>query len=337
MSGLSALYGQCIFRSGERTESHALVATELSDHHLRWQPGRVDTQLYKFDTPRLSLYSLRYGAEVGIFPRLYDGFSLVHFSLAGGIEVEADGITRRVPQGSAVISSPRRNIRLRWSEASEQLILRLPHALLQQTAQEMGRAGLYDAFHRDPGRLLTPQAAALWQNQLQSFVALEAARHRSRALDPWLLHLEQGLALFLLLQGAQDLARPGPDGPTPDRPAPDRAADKGARRRRLDRMHDYALAHLGQPVTLADLARAAALSERQLNTLCHAELGRSPMVWLRDLRLDAIRRSLQADPGRDLADLAMEHGFFHLGRFAAFYRDRFGELPSQTLRTARSG
>ena len=306
-------------------ESHSLVATELSDHHLRWQTGGVDTRLYKFDTPRLSLYSLRYGPEVGIFPTLYDRFSLVHFSLAGGIEVEADGVRRHVPQGRAVISSPRRDIRLRWSEGSEQLILRLPHPLLEDIARGMGRPELYAAFHEDPGRMLTAQTADLWQNQLHAFVALEGARQRNRALAPWLAHLEQGLAMFLLLQG--DTSGPAPAAPMPD----------GPRRRRIDRLHDYAMAHLGQPVTLADLARAAALSERQLNTLCHAELGCSPMAWLRDLRLQAVRRALIADPGQDLADLAMQHGFFHLGRFSAFYRARFGELPSQTRRTARNG
>ncbi len=327
MSELSALYRHCVFRSRERMESHALVATELSDHHLRWQTGRVDTRLYKFDTPRLSLYSLRYGPEVGIFPTLYDRFSLVHFSLSGGIEVEADGVQRQVPQGRAVISTPRRNVRLRWSEASEQLILRVPHPLLEQTARQMGRPELHAGFHGDPGRMMRPEAVGAWRTQLQSFVALEGARHRNPAFDPWLSHMEQGLAMFLLLQGAAPAAETGTDG----------LPGGGPRKRRLDRLHDYAMAHLGQPVTLADLARAAALSERQLNALCHAELGRPPMVWLREMRLDAVRAALIADPGQDLADLAMLHGFFHLGRFSAFYRARFGELPSQTRRTARNG
>ncbi|MFD2440181.1 hypothetical protein ACFSS8_09020 [Paracoccus kondratievae] len=51
MSGLAALYQQCIFRSREQMETHGLVAAELSDHHLHWEAGRVDTRLYKFDTP----------------------------------------------------------------------------------------------------------------------------------------------------------------------------------------------------------------------------------------------------------------------------------------------
>jgi len=36
-----------------------------------------------------------------------------------------------------------------------------------------------------------------------------------------------------------------------------------------------------------------------------------------------------------VAEVAARHGFLHAGRFAADYRRRFGESPSQTLARAR--
>jgi len=50
---------------------------------------------------------------------------------------------------------------------------------------------------------------------------------------------------------------------------------------------------------------------------------------LRGVRLELARRML-ADPAAltTVADAAMEAGFSHLGRFAADYRRRFGELLS---------
>ena len=36
--------------------------------------------------------------------------------------------------------------------------------------------------------------------------------------------------------------------------------------------------------------------------------------------------------GQSVTEVAYAHGFEHLGRFSAYYRERFGELPSDTVR-----
>ena len=67
------------------------------------------------------------------------------------------------------------------------------------------------------------------------------------------------------------------------------------------------------------------------------------MAWLRDLRLDHVRAQLRASADGEagvgaaikVADVAARYGFYHLGHFAAHYRRRFGELPSETVGGAR--
>ncbi|MNT90626.1 transcriptional regulator EutR [compost metagenome] len=54
------------------------------------------------------------------------------------------------------------------------------------------------------------------------------------------------------------------------------------------------------------------------------------MALLRNRRLDAVRARLLEQPGHCVTDTALEFGFGHLGRFSSYYRERFGELPSQT-------
>jgi AraC family ethanolamine operon transcriptional activator len=55
-------------------------------------------------------------------------------------------------------------------------------------------------------------------------------------------------------------------------------------------------------------------------------------------RLAAVRRELlRGDPQASITDVATRWGFFHLGRFSQEYREHFAELPSQTLRSQRSG
>ena len=57
---------------------------------------------------------------------------------------------------------------------------------------------------------------------------------------------------------------------------------------------------------------------------CH---NHSPMVLLRNRRLDAVRARLLQQPSPCVTDAALEFGFGHLGRFSSYYRERFGEAP----------
>lgn len=332
MLKMTPLYSHCVFRSQERSETHSLIARELIDHRLHWQGGEVDTRLYKFNAQRLSLYSLRYGDAVSIFPKVYDDFSLVHFSLRGGIEILADGGRQEIRQGRAIISSPRKNIRLNYSNACEQLILRVPHDVLNDAARQLGRPNLDVSLRQIPGLFMSEAACQQWEMYMQMFLALDCYSQYDSSCVPWLENIENGMAMFLLLQSLGVVSQPV--GMIEHSCGP---VDKSQAKRRLDRLFEYAMSHLTCPVTLADLAEAVAMSERQLNTLCHEHLGSSPILWLRNLRLDAVRDILRENPQSDITSVAILHGFSHLGRFASYYRMRFGELPSQTVRSARIG
>jgi transcriptional regulator GlxA family with amidase domain len=93
----------------------------------------------------------------------------------------------------------------------------------------------------------------------------------------------------------------------------------------------------GTQVRVADLARAAGVSVRTVYRTAARHLGGPPMARLRQARLEQVRcRLLTPAPGETVTSAATECGFFHLGRFAAFYRREFGESPSETLRRGRS-
>jgi len=61
--------------------------------------------------------------------------------------------------------------------------------------------------------------------------------------------------------------------------------------------------------------------------------GYTPMEFLTDERLQSAReRLLKSNFESSVALIALECGFINLGRFSQYYRKRFGELPSETLR-----
>jgi AraC-like DNA-binding protein len=92
-----------------------------------------------------------------------------------------------------------------------------------------------------------------------------------------------------------------------------------------------------EDLTIDDVAAASGMGQRTLYRLFRQVHGKGPMAWARDRRLDLARQCLleAGAPLRGVTGIALDHGFDHFGRFAAFYRMRFGELPSDTLRRGR--
>ena len=57
------------------------------------------------------------------------------------------------------------------------------------------------------------------------------------------------------------------------------------------------------------------------------------MKYVKQIRLESAQRTLLAAKTgvTTVTEVAVDHGFFQLGRFSADYRNAFGELPSETL------
>jgi AraC-like DNA-binding protein len=124
------------------------------------------------------------------------------------------------------------------------------------------------------------------------------------------------------------------DGPTREATSEARPA---ALPRDVARAVEWSRSHLSEPIHLDALARVAGVRPRTLEAHFARFLGTTPLGWLRDERLTHARRALLAPEGTaTVTDVAVQCGYVsQLGRFAAHYCRRFGELPSATLRRIR--
>ena len=88
-------------------------------------------------------------------------------------------------------------------------------------------------------------------------------------------------------------------------------------------------------VHISELCSALKVSRRSLHRAFAEILGMGPVAYLRRRRLSAIHSVLKrSDPATiSIGDLAFEYGFPEPGRFSAYYRAHFGELPSETYRS----
>ncbi|WP_417268744.1 helix-turn-helix domain-containing protein [Celeribacter sp.] len=96
---------------------------------------------------------------------------------------------------------------------------------------------------------------------------------------------------------------------------------------------DYMIEHAADAPTLTEVAGALDISVRNLTMNFKKFRGCTPGQFLREQRLKAAQRELLvADRDQTVSQIAKSLGYIHMGEFAKAYRERFGELPSDTLK-----
>ena len=118
------------------------------------------------------------------------------------------------------------------------------------------------------------------------------------------------------------------------------AVDKGvfpASRKRTDvvlsRATEFIEKNASVPISVSDIYQFSNCNERMLQRVFSDYIGLSPVEFLRIIRLNWARQKIKTC-GIELSitDIASGCGFSHLGRFSDYYRQTYGESPSETKR-----
>jgi AraC-like DNA-binding protein len=182
---------------------------------------------------------------------------------------------------------------------------RLSHELLVNAAQDIsGR-------HREPefaGTLLEDPGLA--SRLLQLHIAMQGQ-------DPvgglevetqWLILLER------LLSQSRTIAPEASPG--------------GLSRIQWERVRDYCFSHLGEKITLDELAALCALGRFQFIKQFKQSIGMTPHAWLLRLRLERAC-ALLSQGSRAIAMVAQEVGFYDQSHFNRAFRQAYGVAPSR--------
>ncbi|QGM96745.1 helix-turn-helix domain-containing protein [Methylocystis parvus] len=99
------------------------------------------------------------------------------------------------------------------------------------------------------------------------------------------------------------------------------------------RAREFIYENLEHPLSIDMIATAASTTRRTLHRAFVTVLNETPYSYVLKLRLHRIRCELVSDAERrcTITSVANRWGITELGRFSHWYREHFGELPSQTL------
>ena len=105
--------------------------------------------------------------------------------------------------------------------------------------------------------------------------------------------------------------------------------------RAFQRADAFIARHLGEPLTLADIAAAACISRFHFARLFRARTGYSPMAYVMRLRLERAREML-AREDHCIADTAAALGFYDQSHFTRTFRRAHG-IPPRVFRLRSRG
>lgn len=314
-----------LFESHDVDEARESVARVFCPHGLIMLRPRTELDACHHSARLhrdVSLNYVQYGPGVQIDPGYLQGFFLLQIPLRGGAEIRCGAQHVDATPSLASLPSPTEPLSMRWADDSPHLIVRLARSALLSRLESLLQAPVKQHLVFDLGVPLDNPALAPLVHFIDYLRLTLDAGNALQPGDPLAEHAEAYLMSSLLMSAGHNHSR----------------ALAGDTRRSLlpravRRAQEYMAAHAEQPLSLADVCREAGCSARALQMAFREHAGRGPMEFLREIRLDKVRAELRVSAGvagTGVREVAQKYGFLHLGHFAAQYRARFGERPSET-------
>ena len=212
--------------------------------------------------------------------------------------------------GSGFLETPGQTSRFRWSLDDGELSLItifLPTELVMSVADAMPRTGVLQN-----GQL--PELQHFDDRLLQQFSVGVLCAVRANAPPFYGYAAAQWIAAHLLA------------GPKSGWDWHRSASREHLSDRRLLRVLDYIEAHLGERLSLSEMAKEAGISEHHFLRLFRKQIGTTPHRHVKQLRLHVAAKLLQ-QTDKSVLDIALTCGFVTASHFAATFREAFDESP----------
>ncbi len=297
------------------------VGRAYCDHSLKPRSAgkRLDTRYHRASFGDVSFNYLQYGADVDVAPAAFGEFLMLEIPLSGLAKIYyGDDVVCSAPGVGSVVSSSK-PVRSQWSADARRLMVQIDRNSLENYATDL------------LGHRLTQPIEFRLDLQLDRGIGMGLTSYISHVVDQLthndmydqflIVRQQVSRTIFaMLLNGhPHNYSREITAVATPGAP------------RDIERAYQYIMEHFDEDISIERLTQITGVSKRSLYEGFKRYKGISPMLALKNRRLEAAHEDL-LQPGSSVSvtEVALKWGFSHLGNFAKDYQRRFHCYPSET-------
>ncbi len=317
------------FVSSDAQETRHTVGQGICDHVLEHRSAQKRPVTVRYRSASLSKLTLHdmaytmYDGEARIFVPDMSHIYLCEINLNGSSHVGQKKAETPFSAGQIYMINANRPHSKRWESDGHQMMIKIHQTDMEAAIERTTGMPMRDPviFSNAPqniaGKSATlAQMVDLFSKDIETDQSFFASRSGGSAEE---------LLIDLILEAIPNNYSHHLENPEPK-----------IRPRHVRHAAEYIHTMAAEKISFDDLVTASGVSPRSLHAGFKKYYDVSPMAYLRNVRLDLARFELKqkSSASTSVTEVAMNCGFSHLSKFASAYKERFGELPSETLRNA---
>jgi AraC family ethanolamine operon transcriptional activator len=296
---------------------HSRSWTDWSHEYEQLTPGRFHGTTTEAWLGPLQIVHERVDGAFSYYGHPWRGARLFFSFLPGSGDLYYGG--RNAPSGGLITHRWDAGDRITCSRRAESVAIAVNEEILNEYLRESTTGTSFDRNCRSVRVCaIHPQQVLRFQHCILGALREVAKASTQIHADPWRVALQNAIVDSLV----DILSTPSAGRARLPRPS--------TRSYVVDRAMQFMEAKIADPISIRDVCATVRVCPRTLRYSFEHVLGITPTHYLRAARLNRVRRELVRGSSESVQSIAARWGFWHMGRFASYYRRTFSEYPSNT-------
>lgn len=273
----------------------------------------------KFKHDSIALGYIQYGTDASIINEKKLHCYSISLPLSGmqELDIGSDRILSNANKG--LIINPQKELMLNISGDCKKLHLAIPKDKINQVLSHILREEIREDLIFDAEMNMDALAIAQWWRQI-SFYLDEIRLLGIESLQFMSVEIENLLIKKLLISQNHNYSSQLIQSMNQHLP------------RELDHVVQFMHEHYQSQISLAILCEISHTSTSKLNQLFNEYYHQTPMQYLKQIRLKKVFEMIKTNPRESITEIALAHGFVHMGHFSNDYKSMFQETAKQTAK-----